>query len=116
MNVRYDSQGLVPVIAQDARTGRVLMLAWANREALIATQESGYAHYYSRSRSALWKKGESSGHLQSVVAVRTDCDADAVLYQVHQDGVACHTGEPSCFYRELEGDQIVQSDGVRPPI
>jgi len=115
MNVRYDKNGLVPVIAQDARTGRILMLAWANREALSATKETGYAHYYSRSRSALWKKGETSGHLQTVVAVRTDCDADTILYQVHQEGAACHTGEPTCFFRVLDGDQIVEDGPARSP-
>jgi len=91
------------------------MLAWANAEALTATLESGFAHYFSRSRQTLWKKGETSGHVQTVVEVRTDCDADAVLYQVHQDGVACHTGQPSCFFRQLGPGGIEETEDVMPP-
>jgi len=100
--VRFDPAGLVPVVAQDARTGDLLMLAWANRSALEATLASGDAHYWSRSRQALWKKGESSGNRQRVREVRLDCDADAVLYRVDQDGAACHTGRPSCFFRRID--------------
>ncbi len=102
-DVKFDERGLVPVVVQDARTGEVLMLAWANRDALQRTAETGRAHYWSRSRGALWMKGETSGHAQEVVDVRVDCDADAVLYRVRQSGPACHTGERSCFYRIVDG-------------
>jgi len=98
--VRFDAHGLVPVIAQDAHSGAVLMLAWANAEALERTLATGFAHYWSRSRRALWKKGETSGHLQRVRALRLDCDGDAVLYLVEQQGPACHTNRPGCFWRE----------------
>lgn len=94
--LKYDERGLVPVVAQE-EDGTVLMLAWANREALDATLSTGYAHYWSRSRRELWKKGATSGHLQEVTAIRVDCDADAVLYLVRQTGPACHTGNRSCF-------------------
>ena len=101
---QWGSDGLLPAIAQEAGTGRVLMLAWMNRESLAATLESGYATYYSRSRRKLWRKGETSGHLQEVREIRLDCDGDALLLQVHQaGGVACHTGRPSCFFRQLDG-------------
>jgi len=101
--VRWNADGLVPAIAQDADGGRVLTLAWMNREALERTVESGEAHYWSRSRRALWKKGETSGHVQAVREVRLDCDADAVLLVVEQrGGIACHTGRARCFYRRLE--------------
>jgi phosphoribosyl-ATP pyrophosphohydrolase/phosphoribosyl-AMP cyclohydrolase len=103
--VRFAADGLVPVVAQDRRTGDVLMLAWANREALRLTLASGAAHYWSRSRQALWKKGESSGHTQQVRELRLDCDADTVLYRVDQVGPACHTGRPTCF------STIVRPDG-----
>jgi phosphoribosyl-AMP cyclohydrolase len=103
--VRFDAQGLVTVIAQDAETQRVLMVAWANREALAETASSGQAVYFSRSRNKLWRKGEESGHRQAVRAIRLDCDSDVVLYAVTQaGGIACHTGRESCFYRVLEGD------------
>ena len=88
MSIRFNEDGLVPAIAQDARTGRVLMMAWANQEALASTIETGYGHYFSRSRQALWKKGETSGNLQRVLEVRADCDADTLLYLVQQDGPA----------------------------
>ncbi len=94
--LQYDARGLVPVIAQE-EDGTVLMLAWASREALDATLSTGLAHYWSRSRGELWKKGATSGHLQEVLAVKVDCDADAVLYLVRQTGPACHTGSRSCF-------------------
>ncbi len=97
----FGPDGLLPVIAQDATSGQVLMLAWANRQALDATLESGEAHYYSRSRKELWRKGATSGNTQEVVAVRLDCDGDALLYLVRQTGPACHTGERSCFFTEL---------------
>lgn len=96
-----DAQGLLPVVAQEAGTGEVLMLAYANREALERTLQTGFAHYFSRSRLALWKKGESSGHLQRVREVRYDCDADTLLYLVEQEGPACHTGAHSCFFRAI---------------
>lgn len=95
--LRFDDRGLVPVVAQEARTGAVLMVAWANRAALELTLETGFMHYWSRSRSALWKKGEISGNLQEVISLHADCDADTVLARVTMEGPACHTGEDSCF-------------------
>lgn len=106
-SIAFDARGLVPVVAQDAATGEVLMLAWADAEALRLTRETGRAHYWSRSRGALWMKGETSGHVQEVVDVRVDCDADAVLYRVRQNGPACHTGERSCFFRAAADDGIL---------
>lgn len=100
-DVAFGPDGLVPVVAQDAASGEVLMLAWADREALDATLASGDAHYHSRSRDELWRKGATSGHVQRVVEVRLDCDGDALLYQVEQTGPACHTGARSCFHRPL---------------
>ena len=94
--------GLLPVIAQEQASGKVLMLAYANLEAVRKTQETGYAHYWSRSRNTLWKKGESSGHLQQITEVLVDCDEDTLLYKVSQTGPACHTGEKSCFFRKLQ--------------
>ena len=94
--------GIIPVIAQDQASGKVLMLAYANLEAVRKTQETGYAHYWSRSRNTLWKKGESSGHFQQITEVLVDCDEDTLLYKVSQTGPACHTGSQSCFYRELQ--------------
>ena len=94
--------GLLPVIAQENGSGRVLMLAYANLEAVMKTQETGFAHYWSRSRNILWKKGESSGHVQQITEVLVDCDEDTLLYKVSQTGPACHTGAQSCFFRELE--------------
>ena len=99
--INYDERGLVPVIAQDADSGQVLMLAYADREALSRTLETKEAHYFSRSRGELWRKGASSGHTQDVVSVHYDCDSDALLYRVRSLGPACHTGERSCFYRAL---------------
>src|SRR2546430_16995974 len=101
--IRFDAQGLVPVVAQDARTGRVLMLAHATREAVDQTVATGFAHYHSRSRAALWKKGETSGNVQRVVQVRVDCGGDALPYLVAPAGPACHTGGASCFFRRLGG-------------
>ena len=94
--------GLLPVIAQEQASGKVLMLAYANLEAVSKTQETGYAHYWSRSRNTLWKKGESSGHVQQITEVLVDCDEDTLLYKVSQTGPACHTGEKSCFFRKLQ--------------
>lgn len=96
--------GLLPAIAQDAHTGQVLMLAWMNREALDETIATGRAVYYSRSRKRLWRKGEESGHMQKVVEIRIDCDADAILLRVEQQGAACHEGFASCFFRRLNAD------------
>ena len=96
-------KGLVPVVVQDVDTGVVLMLAYADRDAVERTIETGFAHYYSRSRQKIWKKGETSGNLQRVVGVYVDCDGDAILYRVKQTGVACHTGEYTCFFRKVAG-------------
>jgi phosphoribosyl-AMP cyclohydrolase len=102
--VAWNADGLVPAVAQDAASGEVLMLAWMNRESLARTVETGEATYWSRSRRALWRKGETSGHTQKVVEVRLDCDADVVLLRVESvGGVACHTGRRRCFFRKLEG-------------
>ncbi len=104
--IEFDDDGLVPVVAQDADSGDVLMLAYADREALTATRESGLAHYHSRSRDALWKKGGSSGHTQAVREIRVDCDADSLLYLVSQEGGACHTGFDTCFHRTIDGEVV----------
>jgi len=108
-NIRWDAQGLVPVIAQEASTGDVLMFAWMNREALQQTAELGRAVYFSRSRNKLWFKGEESGHVQQVHDMRLDCDNDVVLLKVtqlgHEPGIACHTGRHSCFYKSLQDGQ-----------
>ena len=94
--------GLIPAIAQDAKSHEVLMMAWMNEEALNRTIETGRATYWSRSRNSLWIKGETSGHFQEVVEISFDCDSDCLLMQVHQTGAACHTGERSCFHNEIE--------------
>ncbi len=100
--VKWNREGLVPAVAQDAATGQVLMLAWMNREALQKTAAEGVAVYWSRSRNRLWRKGESSGHLQRVQEIRLDCDGDAILLKVVQEGgIACHTGRRHCFYHRL---------------
>lgn len=98
------SGGLLPAIAQDAETGQVLMMAWMNREALEETLATGRAVYFSRSRQRLWRKGEESGHVQTVDSVHIDCDADAILLKVRQAGAACHEGFASCFFRQLNSD------------
>jgi phosphoribosyl-ATP pyrophosphohydrolase/phosphoribosyl-AMP cyclohydrolase len=110
--IRFDERGLVPVIAQDATTGAVLTLAYANREAVERTLESGEAHYYSRSRGELWRKGATSGNTQRVDEVRVDCDGDALLYRVEPRGPACHTGEESCFFTTLAGGEVDPGNGV----
>lgn len=102
--LKFNEKGLIPVIAQDINTKEVLMLAYANKEAVKKTIETGYAHYWSRSRKKLWMKGESSGNVQRVVEIRYDCDCDALLYLVEQKGNACHTGNYTCFYRRLEDE------------
>jgi len=105
-SVAWNSDGLVPVIAQEADSGQVLMLAWMNRDALRRTVELGEAVYWSRSRGRLWHKGETSGHVQHVEDIRLDCDGDAVLLAVRQDGgIACHTGRHRCFFQRLDGKQ-----------
>lgn len=104
--MKFDQNGLVPVVAQDVATGDVLTLAYANREAIEKTLVSGEAHYYSRSRSELWRKGATSGNTQRVVEVRVDCDGDALLYRVEPRGPACHTGESTCFFTTLAGDGV----------
>lgn len=100
--LRFNNDGLIPAIAQAHDSDRVLMLAWMNREAFEKTLETGYAHYFSRSRQSLWKKGETSGHLQRVRDICLDCDGDTLLLRVEQTGPACHTNRISCFYRGLE--------------
>lgn len=116
-SVKFNDKGLVPVIAQDTQSGRVLMLAWANAEALEETVRTGRGVYFSRSRGKLWRKGEESGNVQLVREVRLDCDGDAVLYKVEQvGGMACHTGRESCFYRRLEeGDWRTVDPVIVPP-
>lgn len=103
--VRFDESGLVPAIVQDADGGDVLMMAWMNRVSLERTLEEGRTVFWSRSRQELWRKGETSGHVQRVVEIRVDCDADVLLVRVHQVGAACHTGERSCFHRALPSTQ-----------
>jgi len=111
--LRWDEQGLVAAVAQDAASGRVLTVAWMNREALRQTFATMQAVYWSRSRGKLWRKGEESGHVQRVVEIRLDCDADAVLLRVEQvGGIACHTGRESCFFRKLENGRWVSTDPV----
>ena len=111
--LHWDEDGLVAAVAQDANTGRVLTVAWMNRDALKATMEKGEAVYWSRSRKRLWHKGEESGHVQKVLELRLDCDADAILLKVEQaGGIACHTGRESCFFRKLEDGRWVSTDPV----
>jgi len=111
--VAWNEDGLIPAIAQDAGDGRVLMLAWMNREALAATVARGEAVYYSRSRRKLWHKGEESGHQQKVREVRLDCDGDVVVLAVEQTGgIACHTGHARCFFRRLENGRWVETEVV----
>ncbi len=111
--VKWDSSGLVPAIAQDAKTGKLLMQAWMNRAALAATVAEGRAVYWSRSRGKLWRKGEESGHVQQLREIRLDCDNDVILLLVEQvGGIACHTGHERCFYRRLEGNRWVEVEPV----
>lgn len=105
-DLKFDNAGLLPVVAQDAATGEILMVAFANRDALEQTATSGRAHYWSRSRSELWRKGDTSGHTQQVDEIRLDCDGDAIVYRVRQEGHACHTGATSCFFRRVAGDSV----------
>jgi phosphoribosyl-ATP pyrophosphohydrolase/phosphoribosyl-AMP cyclohydrolase len=99
----WDAQGLIPAVVQETETGQVLMVAWMSRESLEATRRTGLSHFWSRSRQSLWRKGETSGHAQHVDGIYADCDRDTLLVQVHQDGVACHTGARSCFFSRLDG-------------
>jgi len=111
--IRWTKEGLVPVIAQQTGTGRVVMFAWMNRESLALTVEKGYAVYWSRSRNRLWRKGEESGHQQKVISIQLDCDEDVILLEVEQQGgIACHTGRESCFYRQLIDGEWQAVDAV----
>lgn len=109
--IRWNSEGLIPAIAQQADTGKILMFAWMNKESLALTQSEGYAVYWSRSRAKLWRKGEESGHRQKIAAIYMDCDEDVILLKIEQEGgIACHTGRESCFFRRLVDNkwQIVE--------
>ena len=110
----YDERGLIPAVVQEAETGEVLMVAWMDRAAVTRTLESGLTHFWSRSRQAPWRKGETSGHSQHVQGVYADCDADTLLVQVHQDGVACHTGARTCFFTALQGGE--EGNPARVPL
>ncbi len=111
--INWDEHGLIPAIAQDYQTGRVLMVAWMNAESLQLSVQEGRAIYWSRSRKKLWRKGEESGHVQKLHEVRLDCDADVIILQVEQlGGIACHTGRHSCFYRVLQNGQWISVDPV----
>jgi phosphoribosyl-AMP cyclohydrolase len=111
--LKWDAQGMIPVIAQDATSGRVLMFAFMNRQSLQATVDGGTAVYWSRSRQRLWRKGEESGHAQRVRSIRADCDGDVLLLSVDQEGgIACHTGRESCFFYQLQGEVWVAVDPV----
>ena len=111
--INWAQDGLVPAVAQEASSGRVLTLAWMNREALKRTVQTGEVHYWSRSRKKIWHKGEESGHVQKVLGIRLDCDEDVILVEVEQaGGVACHTGRLSCFYQKLVNGEWVATDPV----
>jgi len=111
--LRWDDKGLIPAIAQDHQSGKILMVAWMNKEALQLTAEQGHAVYWSRSRNKLWHKGEESGHQQVIRDIRLDCDEDVILLSVEQKGgIACHTGRESCFYRQLKDQQWIATDPV----
>ena len=114
--LKWDGQGLIPAVAQETETGEVLMVAWMDREALAKTLTTGLAHYWSRERRALWRKGETSGHAQHVDGVYADCDRDTLLVQVHQDGVACHTGARTCFFTRLAGTASPSPAGAGPAL
>ena len=116
MELKYDDQGLIPAIVQDAGTGQVLMLAYMNAEALAKTRKTGETWFWSRSRQTLWHKGATSGNVQPVEEMRCDCDADALLVRVHPAGPACHTGQESCFYRSLPGDIPQPPDNAVPTL
>jgi phosphoribosyl-ATP pyrophosphohydrolase/phosphoribosyl-AMP cyclohydrolase len=116
MEPAFDERGLVPAVVQDATTGTVLMMAWMNREALERTRETGEAHFWSRSRQALWKKGETSGNVLQLVELRLDCDGDTILVRAKPAGPTCHTGKTACFFRPLDatGAALAEDDGVPP--
>ncbi|RJS97054.1 MULTISPECIES: phosphoribosyl-AMP cyclohydrolase [Halococcus] len=107
-DLEFGPDGLLTVVAQDAETREVLMVAHASADAIERTRETGLGHYYSRSRDELWQKGQSSGHVQHIEEIRVDCDGDAVLYLVDQEGGACHVGYESCFYRTLDGEVVAE--------
>jgi len=112
-DVKWDKEGLVPAIAQETGTGKILMMAWMNRESLALTVKEGRAIYWSRSRGKLWRKGEESGHVQRLKDIRLDCDNDVVLLEVEQlGGIACHTGRHNCFYKQLKSDEWVEVESV----
>ena len=115
--IRFTEDGLLPAIAQDAKTGKILMFAWMNQESLKRTVESGYAVYWSRSRQKLWRKGEESGHQQKIISIQIDCDEDVLLLKIEQQGgIACHTGRESCFYRQLvNGEWQIVEDVLKNP-
>ncbi|MGR3794701.1 phosphoribosyl-AMP cyclohydrolase [Vannielia sp. SX4] len=109
----YDAKGLIPAVAQDAESGEVLMVAWMNAEAVARTLETGRVTYWSRSRASFWVKGETSGHVQTLVELRVDCDRDCLLVLVHQEGPACHTNRRSCFYTAVrDGEEVVISEPI----
>ena len=110
----YDAQGLIPAVVQAAETGECLMVAWMNREAVVQTLATGLTHFWSRSRGKLWRKGEESGHTQHVQRIYVDCDRDTLLVQVHQDGVACHTGSRTCFFQRLRAEAGGSDDSAVP--
>jgi phosphoribosyl-AMP cyclohydrolase len=111
--IKWNQDGLVPAIAQDYQTGRILMQAWVNAEALSLSASEGRAIYWSRSRARLWRKGEESGHIQRLHGIELDCDGDSLIFKVEQlGGIACHTGRHSCYFRRLVGDQWVESEPV----
>jgi len=112
--ITFNDAGLVPTIAQDADTGRVLMMAWMNEEAFRQTVASGFAHYYSRSRQKQWQKGESSGHVQKVIDIYLDCDGDTILLIIEQTGPACHTNRESCFYKQQQDDEWITIEEPMP--
>ncbi len=112
-NLKFDANGLIPAIAQDAENGEVLMMAWMNAESLAETQRTGDVTYWSRSRQAFWRKGATSGHVQKLVSLRIDCDRDCLLMQVTQTGAACHTHRRSCFFTEIrDGAEVITSDPI----
>lgn len=111
--IHWGADGLIPAVTQEADSGRVLTVAWVNREALARTAQTGEAHYWSRTRKKLWHKGEESGHVQKLRSIRTDCDQDVVLFEVEQiGGIACHTGRQRCFFLELRNGDWVETDPV----
>lgn len=111
--LKWDAEGMIPAVAQEVSTGRVLMFAWMNRESLQETIRTGEAVYWSRSRQRLWRKGEESGHVQKICSIRTDCDGDVLLLTIEQiGGIACHTGRQSCFFNELQGERWSPVDPV----